>query len=124
MNREWAQQFAEQWIAAFNSHDLERVFSFYADDFTMASPYIEERMNLEDGKLKGKDMVRPYWQKALAAQPPLLFVLKDVFVGVDSVVIYYESVNRKMVCETFIFNHEGRIISASSHHGRDAQRLV
>ena len=124
IEREWAHQFADQWIAAFNSHDLERIFSFYTDDFTMSSPSIRERMAVESGKLKGKREVRPYWEKSLAMQPPLLFVLKGVFVGIDTVVVHYESINRKLVCETFTFNSQGRITSACSQHGRVARQIV
>lgn len=39
-----AQEFAAEWIAAWNSHDLERILSHYAEDFEMASPLIIERM--------------------------------------------------------------------------------
>lgn len=124
INREWAQQFADQWIAAFNSHDLERIINFYSDDFTLTSPHVREQMDVETGTLKGKDEIRPYWQKSLAVQPPLLFVLKDVFVGIDSVAIYYESLNREMVCDTFSFNCEGRIVSFCSHRGRAAKQTV
>jgi ketosteroid isomerase-like protein len=38
MTAEFAAQFAEEWIAAWNSHDLDRILSHYADDFEMASP--------------------------------------------------------------------------------------
>ena len=33
----WAHEFAREWIAAWNSHDLELILSHYADDFEMAS---------------------------------------------------------------------------------------
>jgi hypothetical protein len=50
----WAQQFAEEWIAAWNSHDLERILAHYTDDFEIPSPLIVERMNEPSGTLKGK----------------------------------------------------------------------
>lgn len=124
IEREWAHQFADQWIAAFNSHDLERICSFYTDDFTMTSPSIRERMRVENGTLKGRDQARSYWEKSLALQPPLLFVLKGVFVGIDTVVVHYESINRKLVCETFTFNSQGGITSACSQIGRAAKQVV
>lgn len=124
IERDWAHQFADQWIAAFNSHDLERISSFYTDDFTMTSPSIRDRMEVASGTMKGKDEARLYWEKSLALQPPLLFVLKGVFVGIDTVVVHYESINRKLVCETFTFNSQGRITSASSQHGRAARQVV
>jgi len=71
----WAHDFAREWIAAWNSHDLDRILSHYTDDFEMTSPLIIERMHEPTGKLKGKDQIRPYWQMGLAAVPPLKFEL-------------------------------------------------
>lgn len=77
--------------AAWNSHDIERILSHYADDFEMASPLIVERMQEPTGKLKGKEQIRPYWQKGLAAVPPLKFELLYVFTSVGSVAIHYHA---------------------------------
>ena len=40
LTREFAHQFAEDWIAVWNSHDLEAILSHYTDDFEMSSPLI------------------------------------------------------------------------------------
>lgn len=113
----WAREFAGKWIEAFNGGDLEKIFSLYEDDFTMTSPYIIERMGVKSGSLIGKESVRPYWEKSLSLRPPLKFNLIDVFVGVSSVVIYYENVGRRMVCETFTFSENWRVSSGCSQHG-------
>ena len=36
----FAERFATDWIAAWNSHDLDRVLTHYEDDFEMSSPLI------------------------------------------------------------------------------------
>ena len=36
----FANQFATEWIAAWNAHDLDRVLSHYEDDFEMSSPIV------------------------------------------------------------------------------------
>jgi hypothetical protein len=110
----WAQEFAEEWIAAWNSHDLERILAHYRDDFEMRSPLIIERMGVPGGMLKGKDAVRPYWRQGLDAQPPLLFELRDVLAGIDTIAIYYRSVTReRMVAEILSFDDQRRVISAA-----------
>ena len=38
MDKEQAQQLAEEWYAAWNSHDLERILSHYSDDVVFVSP--------------------------------------------------------------------------------------
>ncbi|HUW28751.1 MAG TPA: nuclear transport factor 2 family protein [Sulfuriferula sp.] len=117
----WAHEFAREWIAAWNSHDLERILSHYTDDFEMSSPLIIERMHEPSGKLKGKEQVWPYWQKGLVAMPPLKFELLDVFVSVDSMVIYYRSIHRKMVCEALFFNAQRQVVRGVAHYGGTAE---
>ena len=117
MDYKFAAEFANKWIEAFNSHDIEVIFDLYDDDFIMESPYIQERMNIESGILKGKKELRSYWENSLALTPPLKFKLIGVFVGASSVTIHYESIGRKMVCETFKFNKQGKVISGCSQHG-------
>lgn len=116
----WARAFAEEWIAAWNSHDLDRILTHYADDFEMASPLIIERMKEPSGVLKGKEKVRAYWQKGLSATPPIEFALIDVFVGVDSITIYYRSVARKIAAEVLVFNDRREVVKGIAHYGQSA----
>lgn len=112
----WAREFAAEWIEAWNAHNLDRILSHYTDDFEMSSPLIVARMQEPSGKLKGKEHIRPYWQKGLDAVPPLQFELIDVFVGVDSITLYYRSLGRKMVCEVLFFNAERKVMQGFAHH--------
>jgi hypothetical protein len=73
-------------------------------------------MGIESGRLLGKDNVRPYWLKALNSLPPLEFQLLNVFCGVNSVSVHYESIGRKVVSETFEFNQQGKVITGYSSH--------
>lgn len=91
IERNWAEEFARDWIEGWNAHDLERILAHYADDFEMTSPLIVQRFGIADGKLKGKDAVRHYWAQGLANTPELRFRLTDVIVGVNSIAIVYES---------------------------------
>ncbi|MBI1282499.1 MAG: nuclear transport factor 2 family protein [Anaerolineaceae bacterium] len=113
----WARQFAKDWIDSWNSHDLDRIFSHYADDFEMSSPLIVERMKENSGTLKGKAAIRPYWQIGLDAFPPLKFELIDVFVGVG-ITLYYRRTNGKTAAETLILNTQHQIIKGMAHHSR------
>ena len=62
-------------MEAWNSHDLDRIMSHYADDFQMTSPFIVTMMNEPTGTIKGKENVRAYWFKALERLPDLHFDL-------------------------------------------------
>ena len=92
INREFAERFAEEWIKAWNSHDLDRILSHYADDFVMTSPYIAQLAGVASGTLTGQAAVRAYWAAALEKFPGLRFEHVQTLVGAESVTIYYRGV--------------------------------
>jgi len=115
LTREFAQHFADDWIAAWNAHELEAILAHYSDDFEMASPLIVQFMGEASGTLQGKPAVRSYWSKALARLPDLHFELQDVFVGAASVVIFYRG-PRGPGAEAFWFDSEGKVYRAAAHY--------
>jgi len=60
IDQAWAHDFATEWIAAWNSHDLDRILSHYVEDFEMSSPLIIERKIDPSGVLRGKAAIRAY----------------------------------------------------------------
>jgi ketosteroid isomerase-like protein len=121
IDRAFARQFAEAWIGAWNSGDLERIFSHYADDFEMRSPLIAERGFSPTGVLRGKAAIRPYWGGGLvAAEPPLKFELIDAYAGVNTVAIHYRRVGAKYAVEVIEFNEQRVAIRGGACRGADA----
>jgi hypothetical protein len=90
MEKGFAERFAKEWVAAWNSHDLERVLAHYEDNFEMSSPIITTLIGEPSGKLRGKASVGAYWAKALRAIPDLRFELLAALAGVNSVTVYYQ----------------------------------
>ena len=115
MNIQQANEFAEHWIHAWNSHDLNEIMSHYTDDFEMTSPVIIQSMNEPSGKLRGKDIIRVYWSKALEKYPQLHFEKLYVLLGVNSVTIIYNGV-RGPSAEVFHFNASGKVNAAYAHY--------
>lgn len=121
IDRAFASEFATEWVAAWNSGDLERIFAHYVDDFEMRSPLIAERGFSPTGVLRGKAAIRPYWGGGLAsAEPPIAFELLDAYAGVSTVAIHYRSVGRKIVIEVIEFDAQRRAIRGSACYGADA----
>jgi predicted ester cyclase len=89
MNRDAAWAFANDWIAAWNSHDLERILSHYEDSVELTSPVAAQLLGKPDGKVAGKANLRAYFQRGLQAYPELHFQLESVFWGTNSVVLCY-----------------------------------
>jgi ketosteroid isomerase-like protein len=76
---------ARNWIAAWNSHDLDRILGHYTDDVVFTSPRITEFLGDPRGRVEGRDALRHYWATALAQLADLAFTLVDVRTGVDTV---------------------------------------
>jgi ketosteroid isomerase-like protein len=66
LQKGFAERFAREWIAAWNSRDLERILAHYEDDFEMSSPVIVTLAGEPSGKLKGKAAIGAYWAVVLA----------------------------------------------------------
>lgn len=116
ITREQALQFADEWVSAWNDHDIEAVLTHYTDDFEMSSPVMLQMGLGLNGTLKGKDKVRDYWQQAMKKYPDLHFGLIEVLSCIDTVVIYYTSIAGKKAAELFFFNGEGKVYRAMGHY--------
>jgi hypothetical protein len=93
LTSENARRFAYEWIAAWNSHDLDQIMTHYADNVVLISPVAAKLLNDPSGAVKGKQAVRAYFEKGLEAYPHLKFELIEVMWGLSSVVLHY--VNQK-----------------------------
>ena len=105
-----------EWIARWNSRDLERVLALYADDFEMTSDKIQLLGFDLSGMLRGKDKVRAYWTKALTLVPDLHFELIDTYVSPDSLVVFYQNERGGKICEYLRLNAQGKILQGSANH--------
>ncbi len=105
-----------EWIAAWNSRDLERVLALYAEDSEMTSDRIPALGFDASGTLRGKDSLRAYWGKALALLPSLHFTLIDTFVSPDSIVVFYKNERAAKICEYLRLDAAGKIRQGSANH--------
>ena len=115
ISQEFAAAFAQEWIAAWNAHDLERILAHYTDDLEMSSPVIAQTMNEPSGRLRGKAAIGGYWAKALAAHPGLSFECVDTFAGANSVTVLYRG-HRGLSAEVFWFDDRGLVCRAAAHY--------
>ena len=91
MTEDEARSFAAEWIEAWNSHDLDRIMTHYAEDLVLVSPIAAQLLNDPAGMVRGKDSLREYFQKGLNAFPQLRFDLIEVMRGLSSIVLYYKN---------------------------------
>ena len=107
---------AEQWIASWNSRDLDRILSHYTDDLEFSSIYILEFAGEPTGILKGKERVSEYWSNALERAPNLHFELLSVYTGVNTIAIHYKPMSARERLELHFLDGEGRIYKAIGHY--------
>lgn len=113
---DFTRKFATEWIAAWNSHDLERVLAHYTEDFEMNSPYIVQMADEPSGRLTGKAAVGAYWATALNLIPDLRFELISTLGGVNSVTLYYKGARDRLSAEVFHFGPDGKVVRAFAHY--------
>src|SRR5690349_7560621 len=110
ITNEAAKKFVMEWIDAFNAHNLERILHHYADEITFYSPFIPLLKFNEEGVIRSKEELKMYFAAGLTAYPDLHFKLHRYFTGINSIVIYYTSVNGMLAAETFKLNRESKAL--------------
>jgi hypothetical protein len=112
------------WIAAWNSHDLERILALYADDAEMTSDGIVRLGFTVQGSVRGKANLRAYWSKALALLPNLYFEPAGFFTNPNSIVVHYTNDRGQAICEYLriglIGANAGLIVQGSANHFEQA----
>jgi hypothetical protein len=111
-----AQEFALEWIAAWNSHDLERILRHYTEDVEIISPLAEAFLGPGRVTVRGKEAARSYWGPALARYPELHFVLFRAYAGARSVLLHYQSVQGLVAAECVELADDGRIRRVQAHY--------
>ena len=107
---DFAHRFAQQWIDAWNSHDLDRILDHYADEVTLSSPVALERLG-GDGALRGKAALSDYFARGLQSLPGLRFDLIEVLWGTETLVVLYRNNHRgTRTAEVMLLNPAGNIV--------------
>lgn len=111
-----ARKLANDWVAAWNAHDLEAILGHYEDDVELISPTAAQLLGTSDGRVAGKTALRAYFERGLAAYPELRFELQDVLCGVNSVVLYYTNQKGTHTGEFMELSEAGKVARVVAHY--------
>lgn len=111
-----ATAFAQEWITAWNSHNLDAILSHYAEDVVLTSPVAAKLLNDPSGTVRGQTALRNYFQRGLEAYPNLHFELLDVMFGLSSVVLCYKNQKGTKSAEFMEFGANGKIIRVTANY--------
>lgn len=116
LTKERASAFAEHWIQAWNSHNLDEIMSHYNEDVILVSPVAAKILNERSGTVTGKKALREYFQKGLEVYPNLKFELLDVMWGISSIVLYYINQNGTKAGEFMEMDTTGKVTKAIANY--------
>lgn len=102
-------EFAEEWIAAWNSLDIDRILAHYSEDVVFTSPRALVRLPHTHGTVRGIEQLREYWAPLPEIRPNLLFSLETVLETVNGCTILYRDENGLLVAETMLFGPDGKV---------------
>ena len=109
MDPQQTEGFAKGWIQAWNQRDLEAVLAHYTENVEFQSPLVIKLLGETSGTVRGKQNLREYFRKALAAFPgDIELELLGAYQGVNSVLVHFHAKGRKAV-EVMELNQEGKI---------------
>jgi len=109
VTKEEAWKLANEWVAAWNAHDLEAILSHYEEAVELTSPVAAQLLGRADGKVVGKANLRAYFKRGLEAYPELRFELEDVLWGLNSVVLYYKNQKGTRTAEFMEVSASGKV---------------
>ena len=116
LQAEFARGFAQEWVAAWNSHDLERILEHYDEGVVLVSP-VAARLLGNYGRVEGKAAVRAYFERGLAAYADLRFDLADVLWGVETIVVCYaNNVRGGKTAEVMQMSQAGKVLGVWANY--------
>lgn len=94
MDKQVADRLGAEWLRAWRERDLNAIMEHYAEDAEQQSLLVGVVLNDASGTVSGKDNIREYFRKTMAAYPiqpgepgPQLL---NVFRGVNSLIVHFE----------------------------------
>lgn len=114
--QDFAERFAAEWYAAWNSHDLEAILSHYTDDIVFHSSRIRIVTGNNVDTTTNKADLRAYWSQSLSGAPMLHFKPERLLISSDALTLIYTNHRMKVAAETFMFNNQGLVIESIASH--------
>jgi predicted ester cyclase len=116
MTKDEAESLANDWVAAWNAHDLDLIMAHYDDAVELISPVAARLLGIADGKVVGKANLRAYFQRGLEAYPDLHFHLEDLLWGINSLVLYYTNQKGTRTAEFMELSPNGKVVRVVANY--------
>jgi limonene-1,2-epoxide hydrolase len=111
---------AQQWFAAFNAHNLEKLLSLYDENAQHFSPKLKIRRPETNGFVTGKEALRDWWHDAFDRLPSLHYKVTSLTANEQRVFMEYirrvDGEDDLLVAEVLEVT-DGKIVASRVYHG-------
>jgi hypothetical protein len=122
LDAETVERLVRHWRDGWNGRDVDLIMVPFADGVVFSSPGIA-MMTGDPSRtaVEGAGALRAYVEEALAQSPAdLTYVLRDTYVGTDSIVITYScdlpAGTQKLGCDLMRVGDDGRVVEWRCHY--------
>lgn len=112
MNAIEAKDFVSRWLQAANSHDIDQIMAFYADDAELESPVVVDSLKEPTGRIKGAAAIRAYLGKSITSFN--LHLIESAW-GVSSITAWYVN-NKGTRTSAYLEISDGKITRNVNHY--------
>lgn len=109
-------EFAEEWVADWNSRDLGRILRHYAENIMFTSPRAAVLLPQTQGTVHGIQQLREYWAPLGEIRRNLQFTLETVLVTAGGCTILYRDETGLLVAETMLIGAEDKVVQGIVSH--------
>ena len=117
-NATQAKDLVTRWLEAANTHDVEKILSFYADTAELESPVVVTLLKEPSGRIKGKQALREYFSKGVTAYPHMSLQLIEAAWGVSSVTAWYANHKGTRTSAYLELDGTGKITRNVTHYNQ------
>lgn len=107
--------YAQEWCAAWNAHDLDRLLLRFHEAVVFTSPVAQKLLPGSGGTVRGKAALRHYWSEGLRRIPNLHFEILGAYEGVDCLTINFVNQEGRVANEVLIFEQDLIVQGFATH---------
>jgi hypothetical protein len=109
LGEEQGRRLGEEWIAAWNAHDIDAIIALYAPGIVFQTPTAIASLGIPDGRIVGVQRLREHFTRGLQRLPDLHFELERIYLGVRSITITYRWADGTPVAELHEYDDDALI---------------
>lgn len=119
IDRDKAWKFAQEWLEAWNKHDVDRIMEHYDNSIEFCSPVVQKVLGDPKGMVVGIDNLRDYFSRQLQKFADLRFQLLDVFASPQSIVLYYKINRGLLAAEVMVLNQKMKAVKVYANYDKN-----